>query len=69
MDIREMKQDDTLERMLPVIPLRVNDFYRIIKNMWYQDEICLEEHRLVGPYQFGSTERKKFKYSNTIEKK
>ena len=58
-----MKQDGTLGKILPVRPLRVNYFLQKYQNhVWYQDGIPLEEHRLVGPYQFGTTGRKKLKH-------
>ena len=37
--------------------------------VWYQDDVSLAEHRLVGPFQFGTTERKKLKYPNMIDEK
>ena len=37
--------------------------------MWYQDDISLANHRLVGPFQFGTTGIKDLKYPNMIEKK
>ena len=62
-----MKQDGTPGKSFPVILLRVNDFLqKYQKDAWYQDDISLTEHRLVGPFQFGSTERKKFKYPKMI---
>ena len=70
MEIIEMKQYGTLEKMLPVRPRRLNGFlHRYQIYMWYQDEIYLAEHRLVVPFQFGTTGRKNFKYPNMIEKK
>ena len=65
-----MKKDGTLGKMLPVRPLRVNGFlHKYQKYGWYQDGIFLEEHTLVGTFQFESTRRNKVKYPNTIEEK
>ena len=53
-EIREMKQDGTLWKILLVIPLRVNgSLHRYQQYMWYQDDICLDEHILVGPLKCG----------------
>ena len=53
-----------------MIPLRVNYFLlKYQKYVWYQDYISLVDHRLVGPFQFGVTGRKKLKFSNTIKEK
>ena len=69
-DIREMKQDGTLGKMLPVRPLRVNGFLQRYQTyVWYQDDISLVEHSLVCPFQFGTTGRKKLKYPNIIDTK
>ena len=35
--------------------------------MWYQDDISLAEHMMVGPFQFGTIGRKKLKYHNMID--
>ena len=49
-----MNQDGTLGKIFPVIPLKINNFLRKYKKyVWYQDDISLAEHRLVGPFQFG----------------
>ena len=37
--------------------------------VWCQDDISLADHRLVGPFQFGATGRKKLKYPNVINNK
>ena len=37
--------------------------------MWYQDDISLADHNLVGPFQFGTSGRKKLKYPNMIDEK
>ena len=65
-----MKQDGTLGKMLPVIPLRVNGFLQRYQTyVWYQDDISLVEHSLVCPFQFGTTGGNNFKYPNIIDKK
>ena len=62
-----MKQDGTLGKMFPVRPLRVNNYLqKYQKYVWYQDEIYLADHRLVGPFQFGETGGKKLKHPNMI---
>ena len=69
-EIREMNQDVTLGKMLPVIPLKVNGFLQRYQTyVWYQYYISLGEHRLVGPIQFGTTGRNKLKHPNIIDKK
>ena len=53
-----------------MIPLRVNRLLqRYHTYVWYQDDISLSNHRLVGPLQFGTTGRNKLKYPNLIDKK
>ena len=53
-----MKQDGTLGKMLPVRPLRVNIFLHNYQTyVWYQDDISLAKHRMVGTFQFGTTGR------------
>ena len=48
----------------------MNDFLKKSQSyVWYQDEIFLSEHMLVGPFQFGSSGRKKLKYPNIINDK
>ena len=65
-----MKQDGTLGKMFPVGPLRVKSFLqRYQEYVWYQYDISLDEHRLVGPLQFGTTGRKELKYPNIIDVK
>ena len=65
-----MKQDGTLGKMFPVIPLRVNGFlHRYQIYLWYKDDIPLAENSLVGPFQFGTTGSKKLKYPDMIDKK
>ena len=69
-EIREIQQDVTLGNMWPVRQLIVNDFLKERQGcVWYQDEIYLAEHRLVGPFQFGTTGRNKSKYPNMIDNK
>ena len=65
-----MKQDGTLGKMFPVIPLRVNGFLQKYQTyMWYQDDISLAKHSLVDPFQFGTTGINKLKHPNMIDKK
>ena len=68
--MKEMKKDGTLGKMFPVIPLRVNSFLQKYQTyVWYQYDISLANHRLVGTFQFGTTGRKKLKYPNMINDK
>ena len=63
-------QDGALGKMLSVRPSKVHNLLQ--KNqtyVWYQDDIYLDEHRLVGTFQFGTTGRKKLKYPNIIDVK
>ena len=56
--------------MLPVMPLRVNNFLKKYqKYVWYQDEISLVDHSLVRTLQFGATGRNKLKHSNLTKEK
>ena len=65
-----MKQDGTLGKMFPVRPLRVNGFLQRYQTyVWYQDDIFLAKHSLVGPFQFETTGRKNLKYPNMIDEK
>ena len=53
--------------MLPVISGKVHNLsQKNHKYMWYQDDIYLDYHRLVGPLQFGTTGRKKLSGRNCI---
>ena len=59
-----------LIKMLPLIPSKVKTLLQ--KNhtyVWYQNYISISEHRLVGPFQFGTTGRKILKHPNIINKK
>ena len=57
-DIRDMKQDNTLVKMLPLRPLRLNNFLqKYQKYVWYQDAISLVDHNLAGPFQFGENKK------------
>ena len=59
-----------LGNMLLVRPSKVHNLLQNNqKYMWYQDEILLSKKRLVGPFQFGKTGRKKLKYPNIIDEK
>ena len=66
--IREMNQDGTLGKMWPVRPLQVNDLLKKHQGyVWHQYGTSLGRHSLVGPFQFGTRERKKLKYPNMID--
>ena len=69
-EIRTKDQGGTLGEMLSV---RTSKVHKLLQNnqtyMWYQDDISLAEHRLVGPLQFGTTGRNKLKYTNMIDEK
>ena len=68
--MRKILKDGTLGKMWPVIPIRANGFLNKRQGyVWYQDDISLAERRLVGPFQFETTGRKKLKYPNMIDKK
>ena len=69
-EIRTNNQDGTLGKMLAVIPGKLHNLLQ--KNqtyMWYQDDISLDEHRLIGPLKFETTRRKTLKYPNMIDEK
>ena len=66
----EMQQDATIRKKLTVKTLRVNGFLQKYQQyVWYQYDISLLHHSPVGPFQLGTTLRKKLKYPNMIEKK
>ena len=69
-EIVTKNQDDKLGKMLPVTPSKVHNLLE--KNqthVWYQGDISLDGHRLVGPFQFGTAGRNKLKHPNMIEDK
>ena len=67
-EIRTKNQDSTLGDVLPVRPGKVqNLLHKNITCVWYQDDICLADHRLFSPFKFGTTGRKKLKYPNMID--
>ena len=69
-EIIAKNQDGTMGKMLPARPSKVQNLLQ--KNqtyVWYQDDIYLDEHRLVGTSQFETTGRKKLKYPNMIDDK
>ena len=69
-EIRTKNQDGTLGNMLPVRPSKVHNLLQNNhKYFWYQDEISLDDHILVGLFKFGTTVRNKLKYPNMIEEK
>ena len=70
MKIIEMQIDGTLGKIRPVRPLQVNDFLKKRHGyVWYQDDISLAKHKLVGPFKFGTTVRKKLKHPSMVENK
>ena len=65
-----MQQNGTLGKMWPVRTLRVNDLLKKQKGyVWFQEDISLADHMLVGRFQFGITGSMKQKHPNTIEDK
>ena len=69
-EIKTKNQDGNLGNMLPVILGKVHNLLK--KNqtyVWYQNDISLAKYRLVGPFQFGTTGRKKLKHPDMIDKK
>ena len=65
-----MQKDGTLGNMWPARPLQVDEFLKKLQGyVWYQDDIFVANHRLFGPYQFGTTGTNKLKYPNIINKK
>ena len=65
-----MQQYGTLGNMWLVRPLRVDDFLKRLQGcVWYQDDISLIEHSLVGPLKFVTTGINKLKYPIMIDKK
>ena len=68
--IREMKQYGTPGKMILVRPLKVNGFLQRYKiYVWYQDNISLADHSMVGSFKFIKTGRKKLEYPNMIDKR
>ena len=56
--------------MRPVKSLQVNNFLKKHQGcVCYQYDIYLDENRLVGPFQFRTTEGNKLKHPNTINDK
>ena len=69
-ETRTNNQDGTMVKMFSVIPSKVHNLLQ--KNqtyVWYQDDISLSEHSLVGTIQLGTTGRKKLKYPNMVDVK
>ena len=58
-EISRNNQGGTLRNILPV---RASKVHILLQNnqtyVWYQYEIFLANHRLVGPFQFGSQEER-----------
>ena len=70
LEIREIHQDNTLGKVWTVIPLQLRNFLKKHQGrVWYQDEIYLVEHRMVGAFQFETTGINKLKYPNVIYEK
>ena len=69
-EIITKNQDGILVKILPVIPSKVHNLLQNNKKyVWYQYDISLAEHMLVGPFQFGTIGRNKLKYPNMIDDK
>ena len=69
-EIRTKNQYSTLGKMLPVRPSKVNNLLQDNQTyICYQDDISLTDHRLVGPFQFGTTGINELKYPNMVDKK
>ena len=69
-EIIKKNQNNMLGKMFQVRPIKVHNLLQ--KNQtytWYQYDVSLAEHRLVGPLKFGTAGRKKLKYSNMINVK
>ena len=63
-----MQQDGTLVNMWPMRPLRVNDFLKKRQGyVWYQNDIYLAEHKLVGQLKLGTIGRNKLKCPNMVQ--
>ena len=59
-EIRKIQQDGTLGKMWQVRLIQVNDFLKKFQGyVWFQYDISLADHRLVGTFQFGTTGRNK----------
>ena len=69
-EIIKKNQNDMLGKMFQVRPIKVHNLLQ--KNqtyMWYQYDVSLAEHSLVGTIQLGTTGRKKLKYPNMVDVK
>ena len=67
-EIREMNQDGTLGKMWPMRPLRVTEFLKKSQGyVWYQNDIYLAEHRLIGQLELGKNGRNKLKCPNMVQ--
>ena len=70
LEIRYIKQDGKLGKKNLVRPISLHDFLQNHQQyVWSQYGISLGKHRLVVPFQFVATGRKKLKYPNMIEEK
>ena len=63
-------QYNTLGKMLSGIPIKLQNLMQNNHTyVCYQDDIFVDEHRLFGLLQFGTTGINKLKYPNMIDKK
>ena len=56
-DVREVGEGNTLTRLVTVSPDKVDSFLKkklSKKYIWSEDDVCLAEHLLVGPFEFVS---------------
>ena len=69
-ETRAKNQDGNLGKMFPVIPIKVHNLLQNNQRyVWYQDDISLVEHTLLGKFQFGTTGRSKLEYPNMLYEK
>ena len=69
-EIIEMQQYGTLGNMCLVRPLQLDDFLKRLQGcVWFQNDISLTEHSLVGPLNVLTTGINKLKYPIMINKK
>ena len=69
-EIRKKNQDGMLGKIFPARPIKVHKLLENIHiHVWYQYYIYLDEHSLVGPFQFGTTGRRNLKWPNMIKNK
>ena len=69
-EIITKNQGSTLGNIFPVRPSTVkNILQKNQTHVWNQDDISLASNRLVGPFQLGTTGKKKLKHLNIINEK